>query len=77
MTVLSTSKNAAEVGSASMLRALSTSAMAAAASPASWERRCRFVGLRDGLPAMLLARLAARRRRRHGASLGGWIESSM
>ena len=59
MTVLSTSKKAADVESASTLRALSTSAMAAAASPASWERRCRFVGLRTGFrpcfwPGLLL-----------------------
>src|ERR1700710_1825006 len=53
ITVLSTSKNAADVESASTLRALSTSAMAAAASPASCERRCRLGGregdLRPGL----------------------------
>ena len=49
ITVLSTSKNAADVGSASTLSALSTSATAAAASPASCERRCRFAGRGVGL----------------------------
>ena len=55
ITVLSTSKKAAEVGSASTLRALSTSAMAAAASPASCERRCRLGGREgDRRPGLLL-----------------------
>src|SRR3546814_15509849 len=40
-TVLSTSKNAAAVGSPGTLSAVSTSALAAAASPASCERRLR------------------------------------
>src|SRR3712207_2643843 len=42
MTVLSTSKNAADVGSSGWLSAASTSAAAAAASPASAERCWRF-----------------------------------
>ena len=42
MTVLSTSKNAAAVGSAGVSRAVSTSAAAAAASPARVDRCCRF-----------------------------------
>ena len=44
MTVLSTSKNAADVGSAGVASAVSTSAAAAAASPARVERCCRFGG---------------------------------
>ena len=49
MTVLSTSKNAADVGSTGWSSATSTSAAAAAASPASVER-CR----RLGGPALLV-----------------------
>ncbi len=48
MTVLSTSKNAAETGSAGVSRAVSTSAAAAAASPARTDRWRRFGGLRRG-----------------------------
>ena len=58
MTVLSTSKKAAAEGSASIDRALSTSAIEAAASPASWDRRTRFGGagrrFRDDLRPDLL-----------------------
>ena len=46
ITVLSTSKNAAEVSSAGVSSSRSTSAAAAAASPASVERWRRFGGLR-------------------------------
>ena len=46
ITVLSTSKNAAAVGSAGVERAVSTSAADAAASPASTERCCRSSGWR-------------------------------
>src|SRR5688572_13882991 len=46
ITVLSTSKNAAEVASAGVTSAVSTSAAAAAASPASVERCWRFSGRR-------------------------------
>src|SRR3954452_15492858 len=44
--VLSRSKNAAALGSAGVVRAVSTSAAAAAASPARVERCLRFSGLR-------------------------------
>ena len=48
ITVLSTSKNAADVASAGVSRAVSTSAADAAASPASVERCCRFGRRRRG-----------------------------
>ena len=56
MTVLSTSKNAAAVGSAGGASAVSTSVTAAAASPASTDRCFRSSGRRDlsggGMPEL-------------------------
>jgi uncharacterized membrane protein len=51
ITVLSTSKNAAAVGSLGVVSAFSTSAEAAAASPARAERCCRLSrrGRSDGV----------------------------
>ena len=71
ITVLSTSKNAAAVGSAGVARAVSTSAAAAAASPARAERCWRFSGLRlfSGVTRRRAVTAAAARCRRRGRRL--------